>query len=116
MTKVTSLRSLNLMKNKGYNVYYLSNYSHFNMSTAPEVLDFIPYMDGGIYSCDVQLLKPDMAIYELLCKKYELVPSECVFIDDRKENVEAARAFGMQVIHFKSYETADKQLQEFINL
>lgn len=103
------------MKDKGYNVYYLSNYSHFNMSTAPEVLDFIPYMDGGIYSCDVQLLKPDMAIYELLCKKYELIPSECVFIDDRKENVEAAIAFGMQAIHFKSYEDTDKELQEIIN-
>lgn len=102
-------------KKKGYKVYYLSNYSHFNMSTAPEVIDFLPHMDGGIFSCDVQLLKPDKAIYELLCSKYELQPEECIFIDDRKENVEAARDFGMQAIQFTSYEESNKLLQEMLN-
>lgn len=102
-------------KEKGYKVYYLSNYSHFNMSTAPEVIDFLPHMDGGIFSCDVQLLKPDKAIYELLCSKYELQPEECIFIDDRKENVEAARDFGMHAIQFTSYEETNKLLQETLN-
>ena len=42
--------------------------------------------------------KPDPAIYRLLCSRYGLEPRECVFIDDRPVNVEAARAVGMQGI------------------
>ena len=81
----------------------------------PNVVDFLPLTDGGVFSYEVHLLKPDRAIYEEICKKYSLIPSECIFIDDRKENVEAARTFGMQAIHFKSYEDTDKELQEMLN-
>ena len=103
------------LKAKGYNVYFLSNYSKFNMKAAPEVLDFIQYMDGGVFSCDVQLIKPDPDIYKYLWNKYQLTPNECVFVDDRIENVEAAITLGMQAIHFTGYhetkEALDKLLQ-----
>lgn len=103
------------LKAKGYKIYFLSNYSLFNLRSGPEVVDFLPFTDGGVFSYEVHLLKPDRAIYEEICKKYSLMPSECIFIDDRKENVEAARTFGMQAIHFKSYEDTDKELQEMLN-
>lgn len=103
------------LKVQGYNVYFLSNYSKFNIKAAPEVLDFIQYMDGGVFSCDVQLIKPDPAIYQYLWNKYQLTPNECIFIDDRIENVEAAISLGMQAIHFTGYpetkEALDKLLQ-----
>lgn len=100
------------LKSKGYKIYFLSNYSLFNLRSAPEVVDFLPLTDGGVFSCDVHLLKPDRAIYEEICKKYDLVPSECIFIDDRKENVDAAIEYGMEAIQFKGYEFTDKQLKE----
>ena len=102
------------LKEKGYKIYYLSNYSEFNMATAPEVLDFLPLMDGGVFSCDVKLLKPERAIFELLCSNYQLTPEECIFIDDRIENVEAATDFGMQAIQFKSYEITQASLQDIL--
>ena len=92
------------LKELGYRVYYLSNYPRFLRRLRPDVLDFVPETDGGVFSCDVQLLKPDAAIYARLCAEYGLEPEECLFIDDTEKNCEAARRFGMQAIRFENYE------------
>ncbi|MBQ6622723.1 MAG: HAD family phosphatase [Mogibacterium sp.] len=94
------------LKARGYQVLFLSNYSMHVMSSNPAALDFLPHMDGGVFSCDVKLIKPDPAIFAAICDKYDLTPSACLFIDDNAANVEAARAFGMNAIRFKTYEQA----------
>ena len=81
------------LKARGYQVLFLSNYSRYIMDAKPEVLDFLPYMDGGVFSCDVRLVKPDPAIYQTICKKYALVPGECVFLDDNAEPLASTRSF-----------------------
>ena len=97
------------LKEKGYRVLFLSNYSEFIMNSKPEVLDFLPYMDGGVFSCHVGMIKPDPAIYQKICDKYDLDPAECIFIDDNEDNVKAAREFGLNAILFTGYpETADR--------
>jgi putative hydrolase of the HAD superfamily len=48
-----------------------------------------------VYSHEVGLAKPDHRIYALACDRVGVAPHEAVFIDDRRENVEAARAFGL---------------------
>ena len=102
------------LKGRGYQVLYLSNYSRYAMQANPDVLDFLPYMDGGVFSCDVGVVKPDRAIYRTLCEKYALEPSECVFLDDFEDNVSAARAFGMSGIHFHNYEQAREELEQIL--
>ncbi|MBQ3448344.1 MAG: HAD family phosphatase [Synergistaceae bacterium] len=102
------------LKSRGYRVLYLSNYSHYVMSKNPEVLDFLPLMDGGIFSCDVKLIKPDRKIYECITQKYNLVPSECVFIDDIERNVKAAKDFGFNAIRFLNLEQAQKDLNKIL--
>ena len=102
------------LKEQGYQVLFLSNYSEFIMNSRPDVLDFLPLMDGGVFSCYVGQIKPDPAIYRTICEKYGLTPEECVFLDDNKANIEAARDFGMNGIHFVSFEQADKELQELL--
>ena len=109
-----SIGWINELKEKGYGVYYLSNYSRIMRDTVPETIDFIPYMDGGIYSCDVGLLKPDRRIYELLCEKYGLKACECLFIDDRQENVDGAINAGMQSVRFESYEESYKKIMAML--
>ena len=103
------------LKEKGLQVLYLSNYSEYIMQANPEVLDFLTFMDGGVFSCYVRLLKPDPAIYQKLCEECSLDPKECVFIDDHEENVNAAIEFGMQGIHFTSYPEAKKELDDLIH-
>ena len=105
---------INELKSRGYRVLYLSNYSHYVMSKNPEVLDFLPLMDGGVFSCDVKLIKPDRKIYECLAQKYNLGPSECVFIDDIERNVKAAKDFGFNAIRFLNLEQAQKDLNAIL--
>ena len=102
------------VKSRGYRVLYLSNYSHYVMGLNPDVLDFLPLMDGGIFSCDVKLIKPDRRIYEALAEKYDLVPSDCVFIDDLERNVNAARDFGYHAIQFVSLGQAQEDLNKLL--
>ena len=84
----------------GYGLYVLSN-------AAPSFHDYFPesYPDGTfngiVVSCDEKLVKPDLRIYELICDRYDLTPEECIFVDDREENVEAARKIGMHAVTFE---------------
>lgn len=103
------------LKSRGFRVLYLSNYSRHTMEANPEVLDFLPYMDGGVFSCDVGIVKPDPAIYRRICDQYGLEPGECVFLDDFPDNVEAAREFGMNGILFAGYEQARSDLEAMIS-
>lgn len=57
-----------------------------------------------IVSGKVGLIKPDRAIYELFLDTAGLKAADCVFIDDRSENVNAARDVGMDGIHFTGAE------------
>ena len=91
------------LRANGYRVLYLSNFSEHVMSSNPEALDFLPHMDGGIISKDVHVIKPDPEIYRLLIRKYDLVPEECLFIDDHQENVDAGEALGIRGLVFTDY-------------
>lgn len=92
------------LKGMGLNVYYLSNYSAFSIAANPDVLDFIPCMDGGVFSFEVKAVKPEPEIYRCLCDKYDLKPEECLFTDDVPANVKGAQACGFQGIVFEGYE------------
>ena len=86
------------LKKQGYGIYILSNYSEelFHMHT--EGAAFLDILDGGIVSYQVHELKPDRRIYELLLEKYDLKASECLFFDDKLQNVEGARKVGIEAI------------------
>jgi putative hydrolase of the HAD superfamily len=62
--------------------------------------DFLDKFIGVIVSADVGLRKPDPRIYHCLFDRYSVNPKESVFIDDLLQNVEGARAVGMQAIQF----------------
>ena len=94
---------------------YLSNWSQHIFDRCGDNLSFLPLFDGGIFSCRVHMIKPDPAIYKLLCDTYDLDPAQCVFIDDSRKNVDAARAFGIPSVHFTDYESTCRELEELLN-
>ena len=98
------------LKQKGYRVLYLSNFSRKAEIECAHTLTFLPYMDGGIMSYRYHQIKPQPEIYDTLIREYELKPEECVFLDDRSDNCEAARAKGMHAIVFTTREEALKGL------
>ena len=86
------------LKSKGVGVYGLTNWPAETFTEARRRFRTLASIDNYVVSSSVKLAKPEPAIYQLLLSKYNLNPEECVFIDDRKDNVDAAKALGMSDI------------------
>ncbi len=100
------------LKQKGYQVLYLSNFSRKADEDCSDALDFIPYTDGGILSYKEKVIKPMPEIYQLLIDRYHLVPDECVFLDDTEKNLTGASEFGIHTIHFENQSQARAELKK----
>lgn len=110
-----SLSWIEELKARGYKVYLLSNYPRDTFTLhSKRKFNFVDAVDGKIVSGFVRLAKPDPAIYQLLLDTYRLNANECVFIDDRENNIEAAQQQGMKAILFKDYESARNQLNRVL--
>ena len=108
---------LKSLKSKGYSIYLLTNYPDFMFSYHWEhTFTFTQYVDGKIVSGVEKLIKPDHRIYRCLMDRYGLIPSECVFIDDREENVTAALQTGMNAIRFTVFDEVVRLLRGEYNL
>lgn len=101
------------LKEKGYRIYILSNYSEELFCKHTEGASFIQDADGIVVSYQIHRKKPDVEIYQHLLKKYGLVPEESIFFDDRAENTEGARKVGMKAVTITSKEQLLKELEEF---
>ena len=103
------------LKEKGYRIYILSNWSkpayEANLGTH---LRFLKEVDGAVMSFQEGVIKPDQKIYELICNRYKIDPKEAVFLDDNAANIEGARAFGLNAIHFETYEQAKEELNKYL--
>lgn len=96
---------------EGFGLYVLSNACNRFHTYFPERFG-CELFDGLVVSSDVHLIKPDVKIYELLCETYGLIPQECIFVDDRPENVEAAKKAGMEGIVFDGdYEALEGRIR-----
>jgi len=104
------------LKEQGYRVYLLSNYGKTAFEAARDHgrLSFLPLVDGGVISYEVKIVKPEPSIYEALLKKYHLKAEECVFLDDRADNIAAAEQLGFHGIVVESYEQVIKKLDEML--
>ena len=86
------------LKSEGYGIYVLSNASTRIMEQLAHA-PVMPFLDGHVVSAEERLMKPDPAIYRLLCERFELEPSECLFVDDNEDNCIGARVAGMHAYH-----------------
>lgn len=102
------------LKQAGFFIYLLSNYGEVYFQCVKENFGFYPCVDGGVISYEVKKIKPEEEIYQLLLERYALIAEECVFLDDREENIEAAKKLGFQVIHFQNYENAKRELNAIL--
>ncbi len=63
-------------------------------------------------SCFLGLAKPDVAIYNAVLKLTQRAAEECLFIDDREENVESAAKRGMRTLHCRKPGELGTRLRE----
>lgn len=102
-----------------YKTFALSNINEIHLATINEVAqskfgeaDFGSFFHNTYYSNLVGYRKPENEIYELILKQEALVPEETFFVDDKKENVEAARAFGIQAYQLTDRNKLNELLAE----
>lgn len=62
-------------------------------------------------SGDEKLIKPDPRLYHILFDRYNIQPSESIFIDDSFANINSAKELGMTGIHFNSPDQLSNELK-----
>lgn len=95
-----SLAVMHDLKAAGLRMLALTNFSAETFPRARRLYSFLDEFEGIVVSGNEGLVKPDLAIYELLCQRHDVTPAHTVFIDDSAPNVATARAMGMQAVHF----------------
>lgn len=76
-------------------MYILSNMQAHAWDYLQKTFECFSWCSGVVVSCEARLIKPDPAIYQHVCDKFNVTADSCVFVDDMKENIDAAIAFGM---------------------
>ena len=103
-------------KKMGYRIFLLTNYppGMFRLHSERS-FDFMDSVDGFVCSAFEKEVKPEPEIYKTLLERYGLVPEECVFLDDREENVLGAETVGIHGISAKNRREGLWELESFLS-
>ena len=104
---------LTSLKAEGYSLYGLTNWCSKVHHTMRQ-FEIFKLLDGRVISSEEHMVKPNADIYITLLQRYSLKPEECLFTDDRAENIAAAEALGIQGIVFHNAEQFERELRERI--
>jgi len=105
-----NVRVLEKLHRRGYRLLILSNFIEEGYAYVRSRYDFFSLFHGGVISWEIRALKPEPKIYDTLIQRYSLVPSRCLFIDDREENVEGARERELQALHHSPGASLEEQI------
>lgn len=87
-----------------YPVYFMTNASDLHV---PWVFDHLPrlrFFKDYAASCDLRAGKPDPVFYQRALARFEVPAEGSLFVDDRPENVEAARHLGFTCVLYQDPE------------
>ena len=102
------------IKSQDYPCYVLSNWSDETYEGMEEQYPFLKEFDDKIISGREFLVKPDPKIYQLAASRFNLVPEETLFVDDRKDNIETAIQLGFQTIHLIDPYSIKSEIKKFL--
>lgn len=100
------------LKDAGYHVFGLSNWSWETLSTIIDDYPVIKELEGVVISGLEYVIKPQPEIYRLLLDRYQLKADECVFIDDNLANVQGAEAVGIHGLLFAGPEMLKEEFKK----
>lgn len=89
-----TVQILTELQARGVPTYALTNWSAQTLPRVRHRYGFLETFDGMVVSGEEGIIKPDPAIFRLLCERFDLSPRESFFVDDSAANVEAAAALG----------------------
>ncbi|MEM9016734.1 MAG: HAD family phosphatase [Verrucomicrobiota bacterium] len=85
----------------GTPLFLLSNTNGIHVPFFENTYEVFSRFDGRIYSHEVGLMKPEPEIYALATSRFELNPSETVYIDDAPANCAAGREAGFITLQYE---------------
>lgn len=91
------------MLSKKYRLFLLSNTDSIHIDTFEQRVgasfygDFYQCFEKVYFSFEMGMRKPDAEIYLTLLNKHQLQAKNTLFVDDKKENTDAAKALGIHV-------------------
>jgi FMN phosphatase YigB (HAD superfamily) len=92
---------------KSYRLFLLSNTDSIHIDTFEQengvsfYSDFYQCFERVYFSYEMGMRKPDAEIYTYLIKKYDLSEKRTLFVDDKKQNTDAAFSLGLHVWNLK---------------
>ena len=89
----------------------LTNITEDSYNYINELININETFDGGIYSYQEHLIKPDYDIYNLLINRFNLNKDETIFFDDKAKNVKAANEVGIKSYVFTSINDIESNLE-----
>lgn len=103
------------LKVAGYRLGVLSNtcHAHWQWLAQGPCRVLFGYFEHHVLSYEAGVMKPDPEIYEQAIARAETSPTRIFFVDDRQENVDAARSAGMQAVLYRGVGPLMHQLMEF---
>ena len=106
---------LSELKKKGHRIFVLSNTSKVFYDLLDEQLSPLKeVLDGFVLSCDIKAIKPDLAMFKEILDKYQLNPTNCVFLDDIEDNTIAAEKLGIKAYQVKKRSDVVDILKSYI--
>lgn len=100
------------LKQAGYPIYGLSNWSAETFPYARQKHDFFDLLDDMVISGEVGHVKPQPEIFQILLDRIGRPAHKCLFIDDSLANIEQAEKMGFATVHFQSPEQLRSALLE----
>ena len=70
--------------------------------------------DKVIVSGEIGMVKPDPEIYRYTAEQLDVLPEECVFVDDSRGHVQGAEAVGMQAVLYRDFEQLKADLKPLV--
>jgi 2-haloacid dehalogenase len=98
------------LKEAGYLVYGLSNWSAETFPLVREKFDFFSLLDDIIISGEVGTIKPEPEIFQVALRKIGRHAQECLFIDDASANIDQAQKMGFVTVLFESPEQLEEEV------
>ncbi len=89
---------LQKLAERDLSLFYLTNYHAGAFQYALDHYSWFRLFKGGVCSAHCRLVKPDPAIYRLLCKNMGFSPERALFLDDTVKNTDSAEAEGFHTI------------------
>jgi glucose-1-phosphatase len=115
--EVSGIKSLLLRARKDFPLYAFSNTNFTHLSyISQHYVDVLSVFTKLFTSCELGKRKPTREAFEMVTKEIGVHPHEILFFDDLLENVEGARAAGLQAVHVQNVEDTKKAVESLLTI